>query len=170
MKDSILTVLFIGFCVWLGFVMYNNSEQIITKEFTVIEKNNKLLENARKLIKHTNISKLELRIQKILNDLNISYTANKFIHSNNFDLIFDNKIILEINGDYWHANPEKYKASDIISYPNKNYISAEKIWNRDKIKKQKIESKGYNVYYLWETEIKQMTDKNIIEFIFNILK
>lgn len=134
------------------------------------EINNKILEEARKLIKHTNISKLEIRIHEILNDLNISYTANKFIHGNNFDLIFDNKIILEINGDYWHANPIKYKKNDLIKYPGNNFKTAFQIWERDRIKKEKVENKGYKVHYIWESHLKSMSDSNIIEFIFNILK
>ena len=33
-----------------------------------------------------------------------------------YDIAFNNKVLLEINGDFWHANPEQYKATDILKY------------------------------------------------------
>jgi len=123
------------------------------------------LNNISKLSKYRRVSKLELRVQNILNILNCKYECNTNIVGYNFDLIFDNKIILEINGDYWHANPSIYKENDIISYPNNKIVKAIYIWDKDKYKKELVEKEGYKLFYLWESDIKKMTDLEIIDFL-----
>ena len=123
----------------------------------------KYTEKARSYINY--VSSLELRIQSILNDLSITYTANGFLYSYNFDLIFKNKLILEIQGDFWHANPIIYKSEDIIL----KGLYAKDLWKKDEQKKKKVESKGYKIYYLWESEINKMSDDNIITFLHKIL-
>ena len=119
----------------------------------------------RNLVKYKRISKLEVRIQELLNTFNYNYQCNTNILGYNFDLLFNNKHILEINGDYWHANPSLYKESDIISYPNKRLLTAKFIWDRDKKKKELVEKEGYKVFYLWETDINKMCDIEIINFL-----
>jgi len=119
----------------------------------------------RKLIKHRFTSKIQTRINNILNDFNYEYTSNKVIGDFNFDIIFKNKKLLEINGDYWHASPIKYKPNDIINYPGGLYLTAKEVWNRDEKKRKSVEKEGYEVFYLWETEINKMSDIEIINFI-----
>lgn len=121
----------------------------------------KLTENARKNIKYE--SKIQLRIQKLINKLNIEYRANGFLWRYNYDFIFKNKKILEIQGDFWHANPKKYKKNDMIV----GELTAENIWKKDERKKIKALNNGYNIYYLWENEINNMSDENIINYLIN---
>lgn len=64
-------------------------------------------------------------------------------------LIEDKKIIIEYNGDFWHMNPEYYKATDIN--PIAKYSAQEK-WNLDKEKISLAESFGYKVVVVWENE------------------
>jgi len=123
----------------------------------------KFTEHARSYVKY--ISSLELRIQSILNDLNIEYTANGFLYRYNFDFIFKNKIILEIQGDFWHANPDMYNENDIIL----KGLSANDLWKKDERKKIKVESHNYKIYYLWENEINKMSDEDIIDYLHKIL-
>lgn len=111
------------------------------------------------------VSSLELRIQNILDSLLIEYTRNKFLGNYNFDFIFKNKVILEIQGDYWHGNPNKYKENDIL-FGGK---TAKMIWNKDLKKKEFIEKRGFKIFYLWETDINNMTDEEIINFLKTIL-
>ena len=75
-------------------------------------------------------------------------------------------LIIEFNGDYWHANPDSYKASDLIHYRFGN-ITAEDIWNKDLKKKKLAESKGYNIITIWEKEIKNLPSKEILNLIQN---
>jgi very-short-patch-repair endonuclease len=59
------------------------------------------------------------------------------------------KIIIEIYGDYWHANPKKYKANKYM----RNGMKAKDIWKRDKTRIKKIDKFGYKVIVLWEYEV-----------------
>lgn len=48
---------------------------------------------------------------------NIEYKRPFFLFHHPYDFIFggDNKkLLLELNGDYWHANPKIYKKDDIF--------------------------------------------------------
>jgi G:T-mismatch repair DNA endonuclease (very short patch repair protein) len=133
------------------------------------------------------VSGLELKICEFLDLLDITYTRqfkikkpkeqqgkynNKFYF---YDIYLnDYNIILEINGDYWHANPQKYQANDIISYIY-GAKTAQDIWNRDKIKNDYAINNGYKLIIIWENEIreKQMlmkTDDEIKTVILNKLK
>jgi G:T-mismatch repair DNA endonuclease (very short patch repair protein) len=123
----------------------------------------KMTEIARSNVKY--VSSQEVRIQSILNLLNITYTANGFLFSYNFDFIFKNKKIIEVQGDFWHANPNKYKENDILL----DGLSVKDVWDKDKRKKKLLELKGYEVYYLWENEINNMTDEELIKKLKEIL-
>lgn len=128
-------------------------------------KMNHRLNEMRKLIKHRYTSKIQTRINDVLNQFNYEYLSNKVIGEYNFDMIFTNKTILEVNGDYWHASPIKYKPTDIIKYPGGLSLTANEVWLRDKKKRNSVEKNGYKVVYLWEHEINKMTDIDIINFI-----
>lgn len=111
-------------------------------------------------------SSLEIKIETFLKKLNIKFYINKFLLDYNYDFILrDKKIILEIQGDYWHANPKIYNPNDIMCGGR----LAKEIWKRDLKKKILAESRGYKVLYLWETEINQMSNKNIIKWIKNAI-
>jgi very-short-patch-repair endonuclease len=82
-------------------------------------------------------------------------------------LIESRKIVIEIQGDRWHANPQKYKPSDIIKTWD-GVKTAKDIWAKDKIKKEHIESFGYKVMYIWEYDLinnKEKTLKDLINAI-----
>lgn len=82
-------------------------------------------------------------------------------------IIEDKKIVIEVNGDIWHANPLKYKANDEINL-FKGLTKAKDIWKRDKIKKNHIESFGYKVIYVWEGDLnsnKQKTYQRLLDEI-----
>ena len=67
--------------------------------------------------------------------------------------VYDFKIgnyLLEVNGDYWHANPNKYKENDTFKFP-KNELKAKDIWEMDTYKKEIAESNGYKVIYICPT-------------------
>jgi G:T-mismatch repair DNA endonuclease (very short patch repair protein) len=123
----------------------------------------KMTEPARAAIKYT--SSQEIRIQSILNEMGISYTANGFLYSYNWDFIFKNKLILEIQGDFWHGNPKLYKKDDILL----NGLTVDMVWKKDYRKKKKVENYGYRVYYLWETDINNMNDYELKETLIKML-
>lgn len=121
-----------------------------------------------------NKSKLESRIEKILIKNRIPYLAQFYIKIKEkrkgklYDFLILDKIILEIQGDYWHANPDLYDEHDNIHYIY-GTITAKDIWERDKEKEKIAIKKGYLVFYLWEKDIKNMNDKELKTKILNLI-
>lgn len=108
------------------------------------------------------ITKPELKVQDILNDLNIQYTTQKKIGRYFFDIYIKNiKLIIEVNGDYWHANPIFYNESDIIKYPNNIIKKASDVWKKDKIKSNCAEKNGFDILYIWENDINKKTSDEL---------
>lgn len=113
-------------------------------------------------IKGYNVSKLETRIQECFNTLLVKYEPQFVIKIGKkykfYDFLIKNtNIIFEIQGDYWHANPKYYTENSIINYVG-GKKSASDVWNKDIEKKEFANSKGYDIIYLWEDEIKNLTN------------
>ena len=63
-------------------------------------------------------------------------------------------MIIEYQGDYWHANPNKYPSGTSIKIFGKGSVIVDAIWTRDKNKKELAEQCGYTIKYIWETDYK----------------
>lgn len=117
-------------------------------------------------------SKLEKRVLNILEELNLSFVRQfRFKGYNHpYDFKFnDSNVILEVNGNYWHANPNFYNAEDIVHLP-KNKIEAQKIWERDKKYIDYAINKGYFVIVIWEDKINSLNDKELKDYIVELIK
>jgi G:T-mismatch repair DNA endonuclease (very short patch repair protein) len=126
-------------------------------------KNLSLEEKQKRLKKmHSNYeSIIEKKVQKLLTELNIPYTTQFFISNRSFDIKINNSNkIIEINGDYWHANPEIYNENDTFS-KNQTQMTAKDIWKSDSDKKKLANSKGYEVLYIWEKDINNKNSDEI---------
>ena len=65
-------------------------------------------------------------------------------------------LIVEFQGDFWHANPAKYPAQTVMFMPqSKASTTAEQIWSRDAEKRRQAEECGYRVVYVWESDFKK---------------
>lgn len=74
------------------------------------------------------------------------------------DIVVDGKkVVIEIYGDIWHANPKKYKSTDLV-YKYGGPITAHDIRIFDRARKKQIESFGYKVIILWELDINRNFD------------
>jgi G:T-mismatch repair DNA endonuclease (very short patch repair protein) len=85
-----------------------------------------------------------------------------------FVILHPKKLCIEINGTYWHADPLKYKAVDILNFPKGQKILASEIWEKDKKKQDYIKKLGFELLIIWEDEYnlnKDLTIKNIITWI-----
>jgi G:T-mismatch repair DNA endonuclease (very short patch repair protein) len=80
-----------------------------------------------------------------------------------YDVNVGNKII-EFNGDYWHANPNKYTAESNFNF-SKQLTTVQQIWDNDKKKINIAESQGYKVLTIWESDWKNNKQKCIDECI-----
>lgn len=111
--------------------------------------------------KNTYGSKIEGRVRESLDRLHISHKRWVFIGHRNFDFEIDGcNILIEVNGDFWHANPSKYSGEDSIPFPN-GHKKAREIWKQDETKRLLAERKGYKLLTLWESDLKSMSDKDL---------
>ena len=118
-----------------------------------------------------NQSSYELKILNILSQSQFSFKSQFIIRKtkNSFYaydfIIYDLNLILEINSDYWHANPSIYKADDLIQYPGHQLLASE-VWKKDLDKKKLAISKGYNIIYIWSKDIKAINSlEDLLTFI-----
>jgi len=105
------------------------------------------------------ISKPHKIILNHLDELGYKYSTSYEVGRFYVDIFVNGKII-EIYGDFWHANPLIYNAKDVVNYPNKPRI-AENIWKIDEYRINYIKRKGFDVLILWETDINK--NLNIIK-------
>lgn len=122
----------------------------------------KYLERRKNFICSNNgcISKLNIKFSDMLKSLNIKFESEFSILHNGLYKKYDFKIgnnLIEVNGEFWHANPKKYHPDDILSFPGGKVI-AKDIWNKDNIKKNIAIDNGYNILYFWENEINNVNE------------
>jgi len=92
--------------------------------------------------------------------------ANNRIYSPIVDIWIDAyNTVIEIYGDYWHANPNIYYASDVI-HLFIGLTTAQEIWDIDSHRQSHIESFGVKVIVLWENDIKKSFD-DITKMLYN---
>ena len=70
----------------------------------------------------------------------------------------DKKIVIEYNGDMWHCNPQKWKASD---YNSAIKMTAGEKWEKDIVRYKCLESLGYKIIIIWESGWKENAQKYI---------
>ncbi|MBI2004370.1 hypothetical protein HYS72_02805 [Candidatus Pacearchaeota archaeon] len=91
----------------------------------------------------------------------------KFMNKFMCDFCFPKqKIIIEVNGDFWHANPEKYAGKELHPHQIKGI-------NRDKTKEayiKKVDNNSWTFLSFWESDIKKDVSKcvNKIEEIMRL--
>jgi G:T-mismatch repair DNA endonuclease (very short patch repair protein)/transposase-like protein len=89
-------------------------------------------------------------VEEFLKENNIEYVYSKKIQNRQFDFYLNEyNLLLEVHGDYWHANPKIYGENK----RQINEIQLMKISN-DKQKKKLAESLGYKLKVIWEQDIK----------------
>jgi len=128
------------------------------------EKNKIIMRNMKNLLNNNFTSKLEKRVNNILCDWKITYVSQFISGYYSFDFLIGKKILLEVNGDFWHANPLIYKKEDIMPFPGKS-MTVKQIWAKDNNKKKYAEGRGYKIIYIWEKDMKKMDEKQLSLFI-----
>ena len=113
-------------------------------------------------------SKLETLIystfSQFINDVQHSWRLSTPERTYVYDIcIPSHRLLIEVNGDYWHMNPTLY-APDFVGAQG---ILAKEKWELDACKADMASKAGYNVITLWESDIKsQGVDaivKNVID-------
>ncbi len=86
----------------------------------------------------------------MLKEMNVSFKIQTSIDKYNVDFLVEDKYIIEVYGDFWHCNPQKY-SYDFFNRGKKK--TAAQIWKRDECRKTHFESLGFKFLSLWESEI-----------------
>lgn len=120
------------------------------------------------------ISSLNIKFENILKKYNflyetefkISYINDKFHKCYKFyDFhILNTNLLIEVNGDYWHANPKIYKENDKFQFP-KTQLTAKDIWKLDEYKNDIAKVNNYRVIYVWENELENVSELEIVQKI-----
>lgn len=114
----------------------------------------KIIKNLHKVSSSKN-NRLETKISQLLEELQFTYTRRVSHGRYVFDFVLsDFQIIIEANGDFWHANPTIYKGNDVLKFPGTDGVLAKDIWEKDKKKLDYARKNGYSLITIWETEIK----------------
>lgn len=111
------------------------------------------------------VSSLETRINEIFSswrsiNKNFDYKHLFYIGHRNYDFLINKNLLLEVQGDYWHANPKIYSSSDIIDMGAKK-MTAQEVWERDKAKEKIAVDRGYKIVYIWENEMRQLSESDL---------
>lgn len=121
------------------------------------------------LPKFHRINKLETRVSECLTLLGISFQYSFFLKRHQFDFKIQN-VLLEVHGDFWHANPTFYVEDSLLHFPgSKTLISAGSIWYRDEKKKKLAENNNFHYLCIWENEINGKTDNELEQFLIDKL-
>lgn len=108
-------------------------------------------------------SKLEIKIYEEISNIFSDAVSNKpirnYIRGFLPDIILKPNVLLEVYGDYWHANPEIYASTDIM----KRGLLAQDIWDSDLIRQQYLEEMGYIVKIIWEKDWKQNKEQILFD-------
>lgn len=99
-------------------------------------------------------------------EIYIEYTLKEGKRRFRFDIfVINTHKLIEVNGDFFHANPSKYKEDDILFRGTKREKTAKEIWKHDKEKLDYAKSFGYEVLDIWESEIEKDLEKTHLKII-----
>tara|TARA_R110000868_G_scaffold17137_3_gene75656 strand:- start:8289 stop:8756 length:468 start_codon:yes stop_codon:yes gene_type:complete len=89
----------------------------------------------------------EIEFESILKEMNIKYESQKILKGKIYDYyIPDYNMLCEVDGNYWHGDPEKY---EVLSEMQK------KTSQNDRYKNIIAKGMGYNIFRVWESELKE---------------
>jgi hypothetical protein len=98
----------------------------------------------------------EVIFENLLKENNLKYKkqfyipCNKIFNKKNrtfYDFFIEDKLFVEINGDYWH------NWNELKEYNNTHKNKLEVILENDILKKEIIEKLGFKIIYFWEHEL-----------------
>jgi len=105
------------------------------------------------------------------------YNQEWYLNIKNYGCVFldfflkDNGKVIEFYGDYWHANPKKYKPDTHIKMKSGMIKKVEEIWELDRIRIDHILKTPYIKYLkiIWESDFRERPSE-IIQECLNFLK
>ena len=114
--------------------------------------------------RHYKLSKAEREIAAYLKELGVVFKPQHHIDGIPYiyDFLFPEKnLIVEYQGDYWHANPRKYSPGTMLKIQNVGDVLVDSIWVRDAVKREAALQRGFEVVYIWEMDYKMAGSETI---------
>lgn len=91
---------------------------------------------------------IEREVKRFLDETKINYISQYEIGRMTVDFYVPHKnLAIEVNGDFWHANP------DIYGKTKPFHKIHDRIIEKDKRKKQQIKNKGLGLIVIWENDL-----------------
>ena len=122
------------------------------------------LEKVKNRSKGGNLNGLNKKCYDILEKYNILFEPEFPISKTNtscgkgYYYFYDIKIsnlLIELNGTYWHCDPRKYNATDIVKFPNNTLKRVQDIWDKDKDKINHAIQNGFYIETIWEYDFSE---------------
>ena len=112
-------------------------------------------------------SKLHKKIASYLGLKDFGFESEKVIFRYRVDEVnFEKKIIIEINGDYIHANPNMFEADDMIVVRKSRYLAQDK-WGYDQKRAEALEALGFTVFVIWESDDIEEKKRELFKLLAN---
>lgn len=93
------------------------------------------------------INNIEQQVKKVLSEIDSEFEYSVILGGHQYDFGHKNKrILVEVQGDYWHGNPRIYSEEQL------NYIQKANA-KRDIKKKSFAEQHRFHIFYIWEQDI-----------------
>jgi len=122
-----------------------------------INKTKKLKAQAKKM--SNKMTAPEKLFSDMMKELGIECECQKVLGNKIFDFYIPSKnLIVEIHGDYWHANPLIYEGKEL------NKIQVRNVKN-DKFKTTLAKGNGYCFYVLWEYDLNNNYEEQKKKFL-----
>lgn len=100
---------------------------------------------------------IETKTYEALSELGIQYEREVAMREYVVDVFIPVlNLVIEVQGDFWHCNPEVYPGGPKTEYQRDNII-------RDEQKLQYLIEHDYRILYLWEKDIHEVGAKTLIE-------
>ncbi len=113
-------------------------------------------------------TKIEIKIQTLLESLEIEYIKHWYVKDIELKYRCDifipsRKLVIECDGDYWHAHPLKYSKDQLNQRQKEQRI-------RDRLRTDQMIQKGFKVLRIWEEDIKKMNEQELLNQIQEVSK
>jgi len=130
-----------------------NFKKAASKELSKIKKNarnpfgssDSIKKNASKMTKK--MTKPEKEMNQILKELKVEFEPQKVVGFKIYDFyVPQSNLLIEVDGDYFHANPEVYTEEALNSMQKRNL-------KNDEFKDTLANGRGYNLIRVWESDL-----------------
>lgn len=150
----------------IKFSINNNQKEINRRKQWLVNKHSDL-QFKKNLFNSTKnrLSKLHQKIKSFLKLEDLGFLSEQQIGRYFVDELHkENNIVVEIFGDYTHANPKKFKNNDLIRLPGQSYLAQTKRMQDDK-RLTHLRELGYKVIVIWESDDLELKRQEIMSLL-----